>query len=259
MLDAQKLHTELPVQGLGDPLYIYEVIGSTNDRCLELAEAGAPEGTLVLADQQQHGRGRGARTWFSPAESGIAMSLLLRPGSVGQDDHAAYNMLGAVALVKALEGLGLSALIKWPNDVLLEGKKVAGVLTEAAWQGQTLEYVVIGIGVNVRPSSLPPAGQLDFPAGYLDGFRDEPVERESLVAGILHGLRSGLELIGSGELLPWVEGHLAYREREVRIDLEGKAATGRIVGLSPSGMLRVRLDDGYVSLVGTDVHLRTVD
>ena len=259
MLDERRLRTELPVDGLGEPLHVYDALDSTNDLCRELAEAGQPGGTLVLADEQRHGRGRGARIWYTPAQSAVAMSMLLRPDQIGEGDHAAVNMLGAVAVVKALDTLGLESLIKWPNDVLVQGRKVASVLTEAAWQGQTLEYVVLGIGVNVRPNSLPPEEEPDFPASYLDLNVDEPIDREALIVEIVRGLRCGLELLAAHQLLPWVEKRLAYMNQEVRIDLEKGSVTGRIVGLDPNGMLHVQHKDGEVTLVGSKAHLRSVD
>jgi BirA family biotin operon repressor/biotin-[acetyl-CoA-carboxylase] ligase len=258
-MEVNKLRTALPLQGLGEPLHVYDSVGSTNDLCRELAEDGAPNGALVLGDEQRHGRGRGNRRWFTPAGSAIAMSLLLRPGPLGQYDLAAVNMLGALAVVEALDRLGVMALIKWPNDVLIEGRKVAGVLTEAAWQGDELEYIVIGIGVNVSRGSLPPQELLDFPAACIEGRLNRPIEREPLILEIIERLAAGLAHLARHELMPLIEQHLAYLGQEIEIDAGHSLTVARMLGLSEDGRLRVQLHSGEEQMIGGDARLRIVD
>lgn len=260
VMDELKLRDALPIKGLGEPLYLYDTVGSTNDTCRELAQGGAPAGTLVIADEQRQGRGRGRRRWFTPPGSAIAMSLLLRPELSRKADLAALNMLGALAVVEILEELGLQASIKWPNDVLLGQGKVAGVLTEAAWQGERLEHVVIGIGVNVTPDSLPAEHQLDFPATCIAQEAEGSVEREILIPMILGHLASGLEMLMDHKLLTRIENHLAYVGERVQIrGVSGDPIVAKVVGLSADGSLRVRPDSGQEQAIGSEVHLRPVD
>jgi BirA family biotin operon repressor/biotin-[acetyl-CoA-carboxylase] ligase len=259
-MDELKLRAALPVKGLGEPLHLYDTVGSTNDTCRELAQGGAPAGTLVIADEQRQGRGRGGRRWFTAPGSAIAMSLLLRPELSTKADLGALNMLGALAVVEMLVELGLQASIKWPNDVLLGRGKVAGILTEAAWQGERLEYVVIGIGVNVDPNSLPADHQLDFPAACIAPEVEGKVEREILIPMMLEHVASGLEMLMNHELLTRIENHLAYVGERVQIrGGSGDPAVAKVVGLNADGSLRVRPDSGPERAIESDVHLRPVD
>jgi BirA family biotin operon repressor/biotin-[acetyl-CoA-carboxylase] ligase len=258
-MDEKILREALPVNGLGEPLFVYEAVGSTNDVCRGLAGSGAPHGTLVVADEQLKGRGRDGRRWFTPPGSAIAMSLLLRPGGIGRHDLAALNMLGALAVVQALDDLGLAASIKWPNDVLLGGGKVAGVLTETTWRGEVLEYVVLGLGVNVGQESVPPEARLDFPAVCIEAQLGRSTGRESLVAAILKHIAAGIKRLGGQGLIPEIEQRLAYLGCEVEIHHEARKTAARVVGLSQDCRLRVQLAGGEERLIGSDAHLRAVD
>ena len=128
---------------------------STNTTAKELAIHGAPEGTLVVSERQTRGKGRLGREWFSPPGEGIYLSIILRP-SVSPAEAPKITLLAAVAMAEALrEAAGVQALIKWPNDILLGGKKVAGILTEISTEMDAIDYLVIGLGVNVNMGSFP--------------------------------------------------------------------------------------------------------
>ncbi|MEG1726652.1 MAG: biotin--[acetyl-CoA-carboxylase] ligase [Acidaminococcaceae bacterium] len=134
---------------IGQPLYYYKTIDSTNSKATELAEKGAMEGTIVQADQQTAGKGRLQRKWESPAGRGLWFSLILRP-KIDPQYGAQATLLTAVALVEALKNsTGITCQIKWPNDILIKGKKLAGILSEMRLSGEQIDYIVIGIGLNV--------------------------------------------------------------------------------------------------------------
>jgi BirA family biotin operon repressor/biotin-[acetyl-CoA-carboxylase] ligase len=148
MLNQRRLEAGLPIEGLGDPLYVFSTLGSTNDEAKSLANQGAPHGTLVLADEQTSGRGRQDRKWYTKAATGLALSLILRLESTPAA-MSTLTVLGALAVTESLTQLGVKAWIKWPNDVIVEAGKLAGVLVEAVWLGDQIEYGIVGIGVNV--------------------------------------------------------------------------------------------------------------
>jgi BirA family biotin operon repressor/biotin-[acetyl-CoA-carboxylase] ligase len=128
----------------------HEEIGSTNDAARVWAAEGAPAGSVVLAELQTEGRGRFRREWTAPAGTALLTSVILRP-VIAPAQLARVTMLGAVAVAEALESLAPTQVsIKWPNDVQLAGKKVAGILPEAEWRGEQCQFVVLGIGLNVR-------------------------------------------------------------------------------------------------------------
>jgi len=141
----------LGAKGIDAQVYLYKELDSTNTRAIELASEGAPHGTVVIADRQTKGRGRFERRWISPAGTNLHMSILLRPPEVVLRSAGVLTFMAAVAVVRSIKRLeGPDAAIKWPNDVLLNGKKVAGILAE---QADSLPYgkcVVLGVGVNLN-------------------------------------------------------------------------------------------------------------
>ena len=140
--------------GRGEIVYFRE-IDSTNQRARDLADGGAPEGTLVLSEAQTSGRGRKGRTWFSPPMGGIYISLILKP-VISPGEAPKFTLLTAVAVAEALLSLTrLNIHIKWPNDILVNGKKIAGILTEMSTEMDAVNYVVVGLGLNVNTPKFP--------------------------------------------------------------------------------------------------------
>jgi BirA family biotin operon repressor/biotin-[acetyl-CoA-carboxylase] ligase len=145
---------ETRVFGKRDIIYFTET-DSTNTRAKDLAVRGAPEGTLVISERQTKGRGRKGRSWFSPSQGGIYISLILKP-SISPSEAPKITLLTAVVVAEALRSLtGLSAIIKWPNDILIDGKKVAGILTEMSTEMDAIDHIVVGLGLNVNTPDFP--------------------------------------------------------------------------------------------------------
>ena len=164
----------------------YPSIGSTNDAAADWAKQGAPELAVVIADEQTAGRGRAGRQWYTPPGSSLAFSMILRPSA---SNSAHLTALGALAVCTSLQqDYLLPAEIKWPNDVLVHAKKVCGVLVEVSWQGEKMEYAILGIGVNVNRNSIIKKKPLNFPATDIETELGKEVERVSLLASILRKL-----------------------------------------------------------------------
>lgn len=146
----QALNRALANCRLGQPLLWFDMVGSTNDVLKEKAAKGAPEGYTVFAGGQTRGRGRRGKTWLSPEGKGVYLSVLLRPRWPASE-ASLISMLAVVAVAQALEALGIRQVqIKWPNDVLARGRKIAGILVEPRLSRQVMDFVIIGIGINVR-------------------------------------------------------------------------------------------------------------
>ena len=164
----------------GFTLHILEEVGSTNDICLDLADLGAPDGTVVFTHQQTAGRGKQGREWFSRPGSSLTFSLLLRLSTEELGMISRFSLLGCSALVDLLaQDYQLQGLIKWPNDVIVHGKKICGVLMEALWQGGTLQAVILGMGINIARDAYPPDVDLRYPATSIEtevGFAPQPLE-----------------------------------------------------------------------------------
>lgn len=153
--DQKGLKAALKTKKMGHPLYFYPETDTTNDRIRELAREGKPEGTLAVAEMQTAARGRRGRAWQAPAESGVWMSLLLRP-NIPPAQASVLTLLAGIALTEAIEeATGLDVKIKWPNDILLKGKKLVGILTEMDCDMESIHSITVGMGINVNTKMFP--------------------------------------------------------------------------------------------------------
>jgi BirA family transcriptional regulator, biotin operon repressor / biotin---[acetyl-CoA-carboxylase] ligase len=241
------------------PFRYFPSIGSTMDAARAWAEAGAPDGAVVAADEQTSGRGRLQRRWVTRPGSALAFSIVLRPTLAELPHLALLSPLGGLAVCTALENtLGLAPQIKWPNDVLLARHKTCGILAEAFWQGPQLEAVILGIGINIAPGSVPPLQELLFPATCVEDFTHQPVERNALLAAILDRLDAWRAQLGSPAFMDAWQARLAFRGEPVEIQFPANPAlVGRLQGVDTDGNLRIALESGeMVSVAAGDVRLR---
>ena len=261
-MDENSLKQALSGLPLG-PVRYFATTGSTNDEAARWAASGAPDLALVTADEQTAGRGRLERRWYTPPGAALAFSVTLRIGqSVVPSFVPRLTALGALSTCLALrQGYGLPALVKWPNDVLVEGKKLAGVLAEAAWQGERLQTAVLGIGINVAPASVPPEPDLNFPATCVETALGRPVERLELLRAVLGWLVDWRSRMNSSDFLRAWEGMLAFKGEWVEVAWEGRPRLeGQVLGLDLNGGLRLKERSGQVhSLQSGEVRLRPVD
>ena len=240
----------------------FAVLGSTNSEGMRLAERGAPHLSLVVADEQTAGRGRGDRGWQTLPGAALAFSLIIRPGQNTAISTSRLTGLGALAVCDVLKsGYRLPAKIKWPNDVLVGNRKLAGVLVEALWQGDQIQAAVLGIGINVARKSIPSQGELDFPATSVETVYGGTVERWMLLKRVLEAILDRLPLLDQDEFIADWEANLAYRGSLVKILREGSEPTrGRIQGLNDAGYLRLKLASGEEQLIRSGaVKMRPVD
>jgi len=252
-MTLSKTLQNIPLGGLK----FFDSTASTNDIALDWAGQGAPDFSLVCADHQSAGRGRLDRRWVTQAGTSLAFSLILRPTPAEREWFGLYAALGAAAAADALEyDLGLSPQIKWPNDVLLSRKKVGGILTEASWLGDQPQAVVIGIGLNIAPGSVPPADELRFPGGCVEEVLGRAIDRAWLLARILTRLPVQRARMGTPAFNADWERRLAFRGEWVRLDPcssaspesipEKEPLTGRVLGIDGQGSLRIETQSGKI-------------
>lgn len=235
----------------------YPTIGSTNDVVAAWAKAGIRPTALAAADEQTSGRGRAGRPWLTPAGSALAFSLLLEED--GDTLSGKVTGLGAVAVSEALERLGLQPQIKWPNDVLLNRKKVCGILPEAQWAGDKLQALILGIGINVARSSVPDDANFTFPATSIEYELGGPVDTAVLLRSILGSLMHWKARIHEREFLAAWEERLAFKDELVRLELPaGTVEEATLVGLDSAGGLRLRNADGVRSFQMGEIQIRPV-
>ena len=150
VMTEEELQSCRKTKWAGQEIAYFDEIDSTNIKAKELAEQGYPNGTLVVADQQVSGRGRRGRSWESPPGTGIFMTLMLKP-EINPNNASMLTLVAALAVAKAIKDVtGLDAQIKWPNDIVINGKKICGILTEMSAQFDYINHIVIGIGINVH-------------------------------------------------------------------------------------------------------------
>lgn len=249
--DRNRLHPEtvrlhLRTREALDLRVLDEVEGSTNDLVRREAAAGAREGLTVIADTQTGGKGRQGRAFLSPPGTGLYMSLLLRP-KLPAEEAASVTTAAAVAVCRAMEDLGGGpAEIKWVNDVWVRGKKVCGILTEAAMDMESggLDYAVLGIGVNLFPPPGGFPGDLADIAGAVFPGSPENDERSRLAAAILDRFMPLYRALPARDWLPEYRARSLLTGREVRFLRNGAECRGLVLGVDGSARLLLRLPDG---------------
>lgn len=258
VLTSEAIQAHLATRYIGRHLHYRPETGSTNQDARMLAEAGAPEGTLVLADYQSRGRGRFDRRWEAPAGSSLLMSLLFRP-VLAPDQVQRLTMICGLALVEAIEGgLGLQVGLKWPNDLVIGGKKAAGMLTETGLTGSKLDYVVVGIGLNVNLDGAQLPKGLSTPATSLSEAAGRRVARLPVLCAFLEAVERGYDRIleGFSPVAEWAT-RLITLGQHVQVSDGDSAVLGLAESVDDDGALWLRLDDGRLRRVlAGDVTLR---
>lgn len=233
---------------LARKLFFYEETGSTNEDIKQMANEGAPNGTLVIADRQTTGRGRRGRTWISPKGESVYMSLLLRPKCM-PNQASVLTLVMALAVTEAMEELAPSKTgIKWPNDIVMNGKKVCGILTEMGLEQTTIDYVAIGVGINVNQSFFDE--EIATTATSIALETGEKIERTELIGRILYYFEQEYaEFEKTYELTGLVERYNQYllnRERQVKVlDPKGEYE-GLALGINSRGELLVKCQNGEI-------------
>lgn len=247
---------DLPLGGLR----FFERIGSTNDEAATWASAGARDFSVVIADEQTIGRGRSGSRWFTPAGTALALSLILRRPHTEAAHAGRFSGLGALAVVDVCELCGVESAIKWPNDVLIGGRKVAGILVESVWLGNELDASIVGIGVNVQAGAVPPPESLAYPATSLETEAGRPINRIALLRKLLESLQRWRELMDQDQFIRAWEERLAFRGREVALgDGHGTVLAGKLLGLHADGSARLDSNHRIVTVHAGEMSLRPAD
>ena len=254
-MNQQILEDKLSDLPIGDIFYV-KSIGSTNDAAAEWAEGGAPDFSIVLADTQTQGRGRSGRKWFTSPGTALALSLILRPTSGELRENALlisrFTGLGALAVCQVLRNhYAVPAKIKWPNDVLVNNRKICGILAEAVWLGDQLSCIILELGINITTNAIPPDNYVQYPATSLEVEFGNRVNRLNFLHQVLTAIihwRS--HLLDDAFLHTW-ESCLAFRGEMVQVvtasqpgDKYSILASGYIVGLGSDGALVLRTHSG---------------
>ena len=230
----------LPTRRLGHPLRYLPIVPSTQPLVHIAAQQGAGDGFVLLTDAQTAGKGRLGRVWQAPSGSSLLLSMLFRP-ALGAPQGPRLTMcvgLGAAAAVEEVTGLPVQ--LKWPNDLLLHGKKLAGVLTETQLEGDRIAYAVVGLGLNVN-LALPADHELAPTAISLSQALGQPVSRLALLQALLRHIEDHYTRLQAGHspYAAWAQ-RMAYYGQTVQVTLPDTTLTGTVAGVNPDGALLVQ-------------------
>ncbi len=252
-IDSKEIQKGLQSKTLGRWISYFKTTTSTNDEAVRRAQEGGQEGEIFIADIQTAGRGRLHRVWESPKGKNLALSFLLRP-SLSPASATLLTLAAGAAVFEAVWGflpepIRSTLKIKWPNDVTLEGKKIAGILTEMASEGGRVDWVVVGIGidVNAEPSDFSPeVRQIATSLRTVTGTEyNRNLVASRLIDSFEHHYRT-LNEKGPEDLIRFCEKHSYLKGRRVSAEENGKQVIGTVLGLDPRGSLQVKTDDGTI-------------
>ncbi len=245
--NEQTLKAALAGKKIGAPLYFFPTTESTNTRAFHLAEAGAPEGTVVVADAQSRGKGRMKREWLSPAGVNIYASLILRP-RMDAVFSSPLTIMAGVAVAEVLSTFSDPPVqLKWPNDVLLQGCKVAGILTEMKTLGKEVQFVVLGIGINVNMRRDDLAPQLAKVATSMSLAAGKDFSRLEIAVKLFGKIEGLYKLFLREGMSPIRELWLGYARalgKCVEVTCGNEIYRGRVKGMDESGALLIVADSG---------------
>jgi len=257
VLAPSVLEARLKTRFIGRPCLVLDEVDSTNSEAVRLASEGAGEGLVVIAKRQTGGRGRLGRSWHSLADDGLAMSILLRP-DLPPEQISRLTLVAGVACHRALSNFSPGIRLKWPNDLLYNGGKLAGILTEMRAEPGHVQAVIIGIGINVRAPADGWPADITQPATDLSSAAGKPVSRlevairtlESLEAAYVDFLENGFAVVRE----QWWQAHAAS-DKQVRVRDGNQYITGIAESLDIDGALLLRTGNGVKRIIAGDLEL----
>jgi BirA family biotin operon repressor/biotin-[acetyl-CoA-carboxylase] ligase len=244
LLSYSEIKSYLKTNFIGRNYIHKDTIDSTNVFAKHMASEGAEEGTIVISEEQSSGRGRLGRAWVSPKGTGIWLSIILRP-NISPFKASKLTLLGAAAVSLALEELGVDAQIKWPNDIVLNKKKICGILTEMSGEIERINYIVMGIGINVNMNNFPV--ELNHIASSLKIETGEEVDRKNLLANILNNFeriyKAFIENDDFSEVINICREKSILLGKEVNIISGQKTTRAKAIDIDNEGELVVQYED----------------
>lgn len=250
-VSGAELKSRMETRWAGRELVYLDTVDSTNDYVKKLAEQGAPHGTLAVADYQSGGKGRRGKIWITPHGTTIAMSILIRPQIRPEKASMLTLVIGMAAAMAVRDITSLDVKIKWPNDLVIHGKKLSGTLTEMSAEMEGIHYVVIGTGINANITEFPE--ELQEIASSLQIELGHPVDRGAIICASMKYFEEYYEkFIETEDMSLLKDGYqklLANMEQQVRVLDPGNEYTGIARGIDDLGQLLVEREDGTVTRV----------
>ncbi len=254
-LIASEIKWKLKTKVIGKNIMSYKKVDSTNDVVYDLAENGIGEGAVAVSEEQTKGKGRHGRQWLSPPHGGVYFSCVLRP-EIAPTEIAKITLLAAVAVARSIRDVtGASAMIKWPNDILVNDKKVCGILTEMKAEQDAVDFVVVGIGINVNtPLKYLPKGASSLIAEIGGRAGEEKLSRIEVVRNVLEKLEEEYLKLKKHGFKPIIEDWKHFSAMigsRVKVTLPNRTFEGLVHNLDSSGELVIRRDTGVLEKISS--------
>lgn len=261
ILTYEEVKPYLKTNRIGRKIIYYKSLDSTNLECKRIADKEL-EGTVVAGEEQLKGRGRLGRTWVSPIYKGIYISIILKP-DIQMEEAPKVTSIGAAAVLLALNNIGIESQIKWPNDIVINGKKVCGILTEMSGEINRINYIVIGIGINVNLKTEDIEEDLKERATSLFIEKGNEIDRRALLADILNNFEDLYDRFLKGDYSKTVglcREKSSLLGREVKIFKNGREAFGKALDIDDEGALIIEYKDGSKDrIISGEVSVRGMD
>ena len=259
-LQAAKIDQHLTTTRFGRKIHYLQTCPTTQPIAHQLAQAGEPDGAVVICEEQTAGKGRLARAWTSTQGKGIWMSVIIRP-EIPPTKAPQLTLVAAVAVARAIEEIAnVRAEIKWPNDLLINGKKCTGILTELQADIDRVHAIILGIGVNVNQQLADFPEEIKSIATSIQMVTGKPVDRAELVARILHHLEIYTDLyvkLGFEPLKILWESYSCTLGKRIKATMIHKSIEGVALGITNEGILQVKTDDGEIhGIYSADIEIR---
>ena len=249
---------KLKTKYMGKVFHYFDELNSTNEKANELA-ANVKEGTVIIAEKQKRGIGRFGREWISP-EGGVYVSVILKPKTT-PISVSKMTLIAGIAVARVIRRLGLDAKLKWPNDVLIYGKKVGGILTSISTKDDRIDYIIVGIGINANVDISMFPKELQKSVTSLKGELKTEVSTEKIIEDILYEIEINYETFKEGNftylLNEWKRLSNTIGKR-VKIKMQTEVIEGEAVGIKRDGTLMLKLEDGSLKniIAGECIHLK---
>ncbi|MBK5241813.1 biotin--[acetyl-CoA-carboxylase] ligase [Clostridium sp.] len=262
ILTSEEVESFLRTKCIGKNIIHYESVGSTNSKAKELAEGGQEHGTVIISEEQTLGRGRLGRNWVSPKYKGIWMSIILRPNIITKN-ISQITLIGAAAVQKAIMKMEIKTGIKWPNDIIIGSKKVCGILTEMSGEIEHINYLVMGIGINVNLKEQDIPKDLKDVATSLLIESGKHIDRKQLLANVLNifeELYSDFVLNGNiKETIEICRENSILIGSEIKLINSGEVTIAKAINISDSGELVIENNKGNIeNIVSGEVSIRGI-
>lgn len=260
ILTYEEIQEDLNTLFIGRNLHYYQSIDSTNKRAKEIANV-EKEGTIVVAEEQFQGKGRLGRDWISPKDKGIYMSIILKP-DLEPMKVSKITLIGAAAVNKALYNLRIKSQIKWPNDILINEKKICGILTEISGELNMVDYLIMGIGINVNVDGVDIPDELKNKATSIKIEEGKAINRKLLMANILNELESlYIDFRDNGDISKTIEickENSALIGKEINVIRGKETRKGIALDISEIGELIVEFETGIENIYSGEVSIRGI-